>query len=187
MSIISNASSSESSAKPDPNLLDRLVDNEDALSNVSDLSIPREDRYGDEFYVPDVSDKNWTYGDLGHTAEQTSALFLPDHDCSTHLQKHGIMLDSARTLFSDSGVLDSPSDVNANFWEEHDRFDQFLKSSKPEDPISQGSKLRSPTISPFPSRPSMLKPKSKAPVGLLKRILKRAKSVRGGGLYCSGS
>jgi hypothetical protein len=185
MSIVSNASSSGISAEPDPNLLDRLVDNEDALSTVSDLSIPSEDRYRDEFYVPDVSDKNWTYGDLGKMAEQTSASFLPDHGCSTHLHQHSIILDSI--LFSGSGVLDSASGVDANnFWEAHDSFDQFLKnsefrqSSKPEDTISPGSKLQARTIEqPFPRRPSsMLMPKSKACAGFLKRILKRAKSVR---------
>ena len=187
MSIVSNASSSsESSAEPDPNLLDRWVDNEDALSNVSDLAVPTEDRYReDEFYVPDVSDKNWTYGDLGQMAEQTSASFLPDLGCSTHLRQHGIVLDS--TPFSGSSVLDSfcgAVDTN-NFWEEHDSFDQFLKSSefrqssKPEDPISSGSKLQARIIYPSPRRPaSTLMPKSKACEGFLKRIMKRAKRVR---------
>jgi hypothetical protein len=178
MSIVSNASSSESSVEPDPNLLDRLVDNEDALSNVSDLSLPLDDRPRNEFYIPDVSDQKWaSYGDLGHTAEQMSASYLPDHSCSTrHLQQHGIILeDSTSTLFS----AESPSGVETqSFWEEHDCFDQFLKSSdfgqssKPEDPISPGS-------SKLQARPSMLIPKSKAPGrGFLKRILRKAKSVR---------
>jgi hypothetical protein len=202
MSIVSSgrvsSSSSESSAEPDRNLLDCLVDNnEDDMSNVSDLSGPREDRYGDEFYVPDVSDKNWAYGDLGHTAKQTSASFLPDYGCSTHLQQYGIILDS--TLFSGCGVLDSSGTtsggINANFWEEHDSSDQFLKRSsrtlppRREDPISPGSKLQARTIDRFPRRPSMLMPKlpnKKAPAGFLKRILKRAKPGRtSGGL--SGS
>ena len=188
MSIGSNASScSESTIDSDPNLLDRLVDNEDASSTVSDLSVPRAvGRLSDEFYVPDVSDKSWAYGDLGHAAEQTSASFLPDHGCSSHLQQHGIILDSV--------LPDSPSGVTSNFWEEHDRFDQFLKSSefgqypRLEDPISPGSRLQARTIEPCPSRALMLglMPKSKAPAeGFLKRILKRAMRVTTSGRQSS--
>jgi hypothetical protein len=186
MSIVSYVSScSESTVEPDPNLMDRLVDDDDASSQMSDVTIPRALRDGNNFFIPDVSDKKWTYGDLGHTADPMSASFLPDPGCSAHLRHHGIILDS--TLFSGSGVLlmDSPSDVdNTNFWEEHDRFDQNLKSSefrdstRPEDPVSPGSKLQARTIEPFPLRSLMLMPKSKAPEGFLKRILKRAKSVR---------
>ena len=189
MSIGSNTSScSESTIQSDPNLLDRLVDNEDASSVVSDLSIPRAvgTRDGFKFYVPDVSDKNWAYGDLEHTADQTSGSVLPDHDCSSYLQQHGIILNSV--------VPNSPSGVETtpNFWEEHDRFDQFLKSSefgqspKVEDPTSPGRRLQARIIKPCSSRPLMLglMPKSSktaAPTSFLKRLLKRAMRVTSGG------